>query len=136
MVTLFRSLILVSNAVYVLWFFQPYNAPWLYETEILNALSWSGWGGNELLAEKISGLLIIAWLATAFGLWFFKAWARTTFVVLNISTVILTPIFGLLVQSSVDVILTQVMTIADGMLLFMCYFSSVSANFNTKNSPS
>jgi hypothetical protein len=131
---LFRSLILISNAIYVLWFFQPYNTEHLYESETLVALSWIGFGSIELVSTVSTYIISPLYIVAAVGLWFYFAAARVLFVVLIATSILLAPFTGLSVQTGIDMLLSQIVIGIDGIVLYMCYFSSVSANFTHNKS--
>jgi hypothetical protein len=127
---LFRSLVLTSNALYVLWYFQPYNNEFLFEPEVLVALSWIGFGSIEL-ANTVSTLVIGPFfLVVAVGLWFYISYARTAYALLIITNLALAPFIGLSVQTGIDMLISQLVIGMDGAILYMSYFSSVADNFS------
>ncbi len=130
---LFRLLVLASNTLYILWYFQPYNTEFIFDVETLLALSWIGYGSNELI-NTISTLIIAPlYMVASVGLWFYLYYARTAFVILTITSIALAPFTGLSVQTGIDILISQLLIGMDGVILYMCYFSSVAGNFTHNN---
>lgn len=113
----------------MLWYFQPYNTAYFFEDETLVALSWIDFGSIELV-NTISTLVIAPLsILVAVGLWFYLSYARTAFLILIITSIALAPFNGLSVQTGIDMLISQLVIGMDGVILYMCYFSSVADNF-------
>lgn len=129
----FKSLILVSTISYTLWFFQPYNTAVILDQDTLTALEWVGFGGNYYYLFYVSYLFLIFYIVSAIGMLIYLNWARTLFIVLTIASILLSPLAGLSVSTTIDSILGNIIGLCDGAIIFMAYFSSVSSKFTTHN---
>ena len=130
---LYKSLIVVGSTSYVLWFFQPYNTIEIYDAEVFKALAWGGHGAIDILWSPIFYITLILYLFSAVGMWFYINWARNLFVMLTVTYIVMTPIGGISVGTSIDATLIYLTNLSDGALLFMCYFSSVAEKYKTHN---
>lgn len=133
---LFRILIVVSNIAFIMWFFQPYNTAGLYSDEIKQLLGADGYGGiDQLLKYSVQtgwGLLVL-YVITAIGLFFYLKPARTIFSVLLVLSIFLPLFYGVSVQSNIDATLRVIINMGDAVVWYMAYFSSVSSQFSAHN---
>jgi len=133
---LFRTLIIISYATYVLWFFQPYYSSFLYTDEIRNLLDSDGYGGIDILLKysiELGWLFIFAYLIAAVGLFYYISAARVLFTFLYGTSIFLPIVFGVSVQSNIDALLNNIIAMADAIILYMCYLSSISSKFTPHN---
>ena len=126
---LYKFLIIFGSVSYLVWFFQPYNIPEIYDVRVLELLGETGYGSADLLWTPITYICLILYILSAGGMWFYIKVARTLFLLLKIVFVVLALISGVLVQSSLDSVIYQLLGLAEGALLFMAYFSSISERY-------
>ena len=130
---LFKSLIVISILAYVLWFFQPYNTEYFYDKDTIEALQWAGFGGNYLYIFYFSYIILVLYIISALGMLLYIKRARQLFTLLTIVNILLVPLVGLMVTTSIDNVLLNITGLSDGAVLFMAYFSSISTNFSAHN---
>jgi hypothetical protein len=91
----------------------PYfDGPYLSEGQ-LDALSWAGYG-QSLFPQWLFSVLIAAWLISYIGLFLFSRTGLILFLVLHISTAIMTLFWGMAVETPISRVLLD----------FIGYFSS------------
>ncbi|MDZ7803161.1 hypothetical protein [Thiohalophilus sp.] len=130
MIALFRNLIIFSYVVYAVFFFMPYFEMYLYEKEVLDALSWSGYGAIVSSNQIVSYIFFLGYTISLLGLFYFKSWARTLFIILTTLSVILTALSGVSVLPGVEGALLNMTILADGATIAIMYFTSISAKFS------
>jgi hypothetical protein len=136
MKSLFRSLIIISNLAYLIWFFQPYYSIVLYTDDIRQLLRSDGYGGNDFFLQfsvELGWVLLLFYLVTAVGLYFYVKLARMLFTLLVAISLFLPFMYGVSVQSHIDVFMNTITTLCDGIVLYMCYLSSIAENFEASN---
>ena len=110
-------------------------------------LAWNGDGGwlpsdseepltfASTIAWLVVGIsLVIALLAVQVGLFFFRAWARTANLVLTVVFLITVPFSGLSISLPLEAACYEAVSIADGFLLALAYFSPLRRQFAKKRS--
>jgi len=130
---LYKFLIVFGSAGYIIWFFQPYNILEIYDLEVFDILSMAGYGSLDINWNAISYITLSLYLFSAVGMWFYINWARNLFLIITVVTVVMTATGGVSVETSIDATLSYLISLSDGALLFMCYFSSVSEKYKTHN---
>ncbi len=133
---IYRILILLSTAAYILWFFQPYNSPEFVGEEAIRILGAEGYGGSDFLlniSPVMGWVLLLGFILAAVGMVFYISAARASFVLLLAISIVLRLFTGLSVQTSINAALLYFINIADGVIVFMSYFSSVADNYSTHN---
>ena len=128
---IFRLIILISNASYVLSLFAPYNIPAIYDQSTLDVLGWNGYGANEILLNYGSWVLMGLYLFSALGLLFFINEARFLYFAVIVFDLLLAPFGGLWVQSGIDGMLSYISSLLDGIILYMAFMSPVSHQFKS-----
>ena len=110
--------------------FTPYSWVYLYDQEILDALSWNGYQskfGDSFLPRY---LLFAAYGTVSIGMIYFKRWARTCFVLLTILTIGMAPFWGVSVQYGYEAAISLVMALLDGAILAMMFLTSLGNEFD------
>jgi len=130
MIALFRNLIIFSYVVYAVFFFMPSFEMYLYEKEVLDALTWSGYGAIVSSNQIVSYIFFLGYTIALLGLFYFKSWARILFIILTVLSVILTGLSGVIVLPSVEGALLNMTILADGATVAIMYFTSISAKFS------
>lgn len=68
MVNLYKNIVLISYLIYVAFFFVPYLDVYLYDQEMFDALSWTGFGALLELNEGIAYVFLLAYTFTLYAL--------------------------------------------------------------------
>ena len=128
----FRLLVLLSVALYVGWFFFGSFESKFYSSEIIDLMTWSGYGAafgwNVLTYIAYASLL--AYGVVCLGLIYFKSWARECFLLVTVLGLVLTFGFGVNILTEASSFYLQVMNIIDGFIIAMIYFSELKEEFN------
>ncbi len=130
MKALFRRLILLELALYLLHLAAPYFSERLYGKETLRALSWNGYGGmidsNGWFPYAMFGGEIVALLA----MYLFQDWGRATFLALLIVSVLLSPFYGVVVYPGWEGGIGGAMAVLAGFLICMAYCTQLNEAFD------
>ena len=107
----FRLLILLSVGLYVVWFYSPYFIHIDHEPEIIDALSWVGYGAKLSwdVIEFASHAFLFAYGVICIGLIYFKNWARIAFVFFTVISLIANLGFGLNIYTPFGAMYLQIM---------------------------
>lgn len=112
--------------------------PWrfVYSELGLEALSFLGIDAliHPNFIWKISILFTGAYFISYIGLLFFKSWARIFFVALSIIGGIGISLYGINVQSSFESMVGYFISIVDGFIIALAFFSPVSEKFQSTKS--
>ncbi len=128
MVNLYRGLIIISLATYALWWFEPYIFD--YESSVMSILLMGGYGAKFQLDITGEYLFTVWFLISCIGLWFYQKWARASFTTYLLFSLALAPFGGVSVYSGFSNFISSIGGMADSILLFMAYFSTISIKFN------
>ena len=134
----FRSLVLLSLGLYVLWFFFPYLDPYLFDEERLAIWDYSGFDSKFEFPLWHSYLWLAFWAVVTYGLYNFAKWSRDVLIIGYIVSYFLAPIYGTTIQSPLSSVLGDLTTLVDGIVVGMAYFSPVAERFarrKTENAP-
>ncbi len=132
MIVLFRTLIIVSNLAFIIWFFQPYYSSSLYTDELRDLLQADGYTGVDILLRYSveTGYAFLAlYLISAVGMLLYMKSARTLFAILCLLSLITPLFYGMSVQSNIDEVLNNISYMGDSIVLYMSYFSTVARKF-------
>jgi hypothetical protein len=129
---LYRSVISFCYVSYVVFFFIPYFDLNLYNQEMLDALTWTGYGALIEFNELVTYLFFLAYTITFIGMMLFKLWAKRLFLILLTSSILLTIIQGVSVLTPIESVLFYLTNLADGATVILLYFTSISSKFNAK----
>ena len=128
---IFKSLVVISMAAYVTWFCLPFFDVYLYPSDIAEMLTWTGYGGTINTGGTIPYIWLAAYGVVSIGLIYFHPWARTAFVALTVLAVVITPFYGLIIQSSYEGFFTYIMTLSDGAIIAMAYLTIIKDEFKS-----
>jgi len=117
-----------SYALYVLLFCFPYMWHLLYEEEIIHVLRYTGYGYSFPIPYMGYVFLTLYGIAS-FGLVMFKDWARIGFLVVTIFALMITPFTGLAITGWYESVLWSLLTMTEGMIIALAYFSSIRNEF-------
>jgi hypothetical protein len=101
----------------------------VYSQEELNLLMWDGWNSKIQISITASWLIFSAWLLCSIGLFFTIKYTRECFVFVIIGSTLLSFFQGFRVVPPIDGVLLNLVTMADGAVIYMAYFSSISKRF-------
>ena len=145
--TLFRIIVaLYPVLVAVAIAYQQLAEPHLSE-DWRSILAWNGDGGwpPTDFAEGLSsasaigwGVLLIAFLAVLLavqiGLFCFHRWARAGFLGLTLVFLVTVPFLGLSIYLPLEAAITELISISDGLIIALAYFSPLRRQFAKKRS--
>ena len=123
--------LLVSLALFfqlLLWAI-PYAWPMLYNEQQLSILSLHGYGSFYDLYGSYPYILMFLYLSASIGVLLFKPWAKPTFLVLTLVSIFTVPFMGVTISEPIIGTLGYIITLIDGSILTMLYFTSVSNEF-------
>jgi hypothetical protein len=126
MIRIFRVLIVATLLLQIVWFILPYGWTYLYEGDAITLLSWNNYGAYIDHNGYLPYLIVVAYIAASVGLMLFKKWARVLFLCLTIGTIVLTPFLGFTVTPALDASIGYIVSLADGAILALAYFTSVA----------
>ena len=126
---IFQVIVVGGLAMQILWFFFPYTWVYLYSGEELDLLSWHGYGAYIDINGSIPYAILFAYIIVSVGLVSFMKWARITFLLLTIASVLSAPLWGFSVSPGLDGIFGNLLVLADGAILTMMYLTGISGLF-------
>lgn len=95
------------------------------------ALIWVG--ANALISEQaiifISLVLTVLYFLAYIGLFFYQSWARLLLVLISLLGGFGIVLYGLSVMSGYEAVIGYFLTLGEGMIIAMAYFSSLSQRF-------
>lgn len=125
----YRSIVLGLLVLQASWFFIPWG--FAYENGAEAALSWLG--ANSLISHQvtiiISNIVTAIYIVTYFGLIFFQNWARNSLLLISIIGGVSISLYGLSIQSGYEAMLSYFMTLGDGVIIAISYFTSINLKF-------
>jgi len=113
----------------VLTYITPYFWAHIYSGDKLNMLSWDGFGAMYDINGPIQYLFLVAYGVVSIGLIFFQPWSKQLFLGLTLLSIAITLFSGISVYEPINGLLGYIMTLIDGSILTMIYFTSVSKEF-------
>ena len=126
---LFRYLVVCTTLLYILYWCLPYfDYHWMSNEEI-DLANYNTWGAilpNHLI---IHWGIFISWVLVSIGLFFFIPIARILFVIMQVTTTVLSLFMGYLILPPFNAALAEVVVLLDGVILAMLYLTSVSTKF-------
>lgn len=125
----YKRLIYAIAMIYMVYVAVPFFGPSMYEQEVLDALSWHGYGGVLDVYGPIPFIIAILLMISLVGLHQFKPWARILFTVVTVISGLATPLWGLQVVGSYDTIFGYFVAIGSGAILSLSYWSELSDEF-------
>ena len=117
--------------MYVALFLTPYSWVYLYQDEIIDALSWNSYGSKFGANNFIGYAFFACYGVISIGLVLFKKWARSGFVVLTVLSVLTSPFWGLSVLYGYESALSYMLVLGDGAILAIIYLTGISNEFET-----
>jgi len=134
---IFKNLILASTLLTVIFWVLPLYNYANFSEEEFNVLSWAGFGASIPSNDLIYWSILVIWLITNLGLYFFVKPFKAIFTILLIITGILNLFWGISVLPPIEVTISTLLTLLDGSIITMLYLTSISNKFtNTLTSSS
>ncbi|WP_445358550.1 hypothetical protein [Microbulbifer sp. ANSA005] len=132
--SLFRILVVAGALLAIVFWSMPFiDYMWLSNDE-LQILDLGGFGSKLPQSEAYYWFTLLLWLVISAGLYFYKKNARTAFVVCLIVFTfagLFAGLFdGIMVLSPIEAALSSIITLSDGAIIAIMYFTSVNAKFN------
>ncbi len=126
---IFQKIILAVGCFYLLYIALPFFWLEIYDQETLEVLNWHGYGGLLDIYGPIPYIFACALLISLVGLYQFKRWGRTIFMLVTIISGVVSPLWGLQTMGYFDSLPAYFVSIGSGAILAMSYFSSIGAEF-------
>lgn len=125
----YRTCVVVLLLGQVLWFLFPWGS--LYSERSVAALLFHG--ADSMLGEHAlnvaSYFILVLYLMAYAGMYFFMRWARWFLLALLLLGGLWIPVYGVAVQSGYEAMLGYFLTLGDGFLVGISFFSGVSQRF-------
>ena len=126
---IFRLLVISAMLFYVLWFCAPYLDSYIKDPNVQDLLLWHGYGAIIKPTDIEAYVWLLVYGLLSIGLVYFKAWARTAFLVVTVLAVTLILASGMTIHTVYEQILLQIVTLLDGAIIAMAYFSKLKDEF-------
>ena len=125
----YRVAVVVWALLYAWWSTLPFTA--YKQSALVRAAmeEYHGRGAIIPLNDTFADFLLLVTVIAAGGLFFFRPWGRVLFVVTTAVSVVLTPFFGIAVAGPFDGALGFLMTLINGALLAIVFWSPVAGRF-------
>lgn len=124
---LYRVLIVTSIFMSALWYFQPYSVS--YDSSVETLYAWVGYGGTGWVLTKIVPVILISSPIALIGMFFYVPYSRNIYFLVCLVNLIVAPFAGVSVQVGVDIFLNYLLSMIDGVLIYMSFFTSVGDNY-------
>lgn len=126
---IYRVIIVLQVLIQLAWFYIPWG--FAYSNGADSALLWLG--KNAYISDQIiiiiSNSVTALYLGAYLGLFFFQGWARHLLLLISLFGGLSIVLYGLSIQSSYESMLGYFMTLGDGFIIALAYFSSLSSKF-------
>ncbi|GAA6139775.1 hypothetical protein NBRC116583_35220 [Arenicella sp. 4NH20-0111] len=119
----FQKIVFSSLILYVFLLVNPILFPREYSTEIINAYSWSGYGGLLNPRGILPYLLSISMVASLIGISLYDRRARKALLFLYTLNLILLPLWGIHVSGPLDGLLSSLINVGLVSTLVLSYTS-------------
>jgi len=130
MTTIYRVLLTFLLALLLISFFFPWG--FAYRNGSIAALGWLG--VNAMISDDSiifsSNFLTVAYACIYLGMIFYRRWARTALVAISLLGGIAIPLFGISVQSGYEAMIGYFMTLGDGFIMAISFFSDPREKFS------
>ena len=128
----FRSLVVTEIfLIVILWTMPFYDHLWL-SAEMLDLVRWSGYAAIAPVSDLLYWGSFFLWLLILTGLFLFIRVTRLAFFLYLLVYAMLQILWGVQVSTPIEMFLSSVLGVIDGVLLSMAYFSSVSSEFKSQ----
>ena len=132
----FQILVCVTWLLFALTYVLPFGLG-TNDTEMTRLLQFDTYGGVLSNYSRLwSTLILWGWLFASIGVFFVLRWGKWLYAALFLSSLIVTPFFGLRVGSPIETTLGSLVDVLDGAILALMYFSPVANWFEKRDNPS
>ena len=125
---LFKNTVIGFLILLIIWYCIPFFWEHLYNDEQLNLLSWHGYESFIDIYGPIPYIIAFLYIVASLGLLSYKKWGRTMLLSLTIVTIF--PIWGYGVTPPIEGSIGYIVTLAQGVILTISYFTSINNEFN------
>ena len=129
MESIFRSIVFFTAVTTIVFWSIPYfDYAWLSE-EQMGLLDQSGYGAYVQGSDLIYWGTLAIWLAISAGLFYFVPIAKVAFIAFYALSFITTPLYGIQVLTGYEMLMSNLLGLADGIIVSMLLFTSVGSRF-------
>ena len=125
----FKKIVAAVFILYIAYILMPYIWHLIYDQQTLDALGWSGYGGQINIYGPIPYIIAGIILISLVGIHQFKKWGRKLFLISTIASGLAAPMFGLGVQGGFDSMIAYFLAVGAGAIISISYFSSIAGKF-------
>ena len=126
---IFRALVVLALLLNIALFLLVQYWPAIYDEASLNAMSWNQYGALVVHGDLFYVILLALYAVVYIGLFAFNKYARHALVVLVLFAIVSSPFEGLAVSGGIDSGLGYALSVIEGVLISMAYFTSLHAKF-------
>lgn len=135
----FRLLIILNWVLiiitFVLIFALEYTLPTVLR-HYLQAQAEAPLSLRDGLIFGIGFLFFLVYVAATIGLYLFKAWARSLFLISTAAGYLITPFIGPIVEPAIATVFNYLVSFVGGMILAVIYYTPISSRFERTDSSS
>ena len=130
MESIFRILVVGGALLAIVFWAIPYfDYMWLSNEE-MQILDLGGFGSKLPASDLYYWVTLILWLVISAGLYFYINIARVAFVVCMVLFTVIGLFDGILILSALEATLSTIITLSDGALIVLMYFTSIADKFS------
>ena len=127
--SIFRSIVLFAAVITIVFWSVPYfDYVWLSEEQMV-LLDQGGLGAYVEGSDLINWGALAIWLVISVGLFFFMPLAKPAFIAFYALSFITTPLYGIHVLTSYEMLMSNLLGLTDGIIVAMLLFTSVGTRF-------
>lgn len=127
--SIFRVLVTVTIFATALFWAMPFIDFMWYSNEQLILLDQNGLGSSITASYTLYWFQLGLWVLVSVGLFLFVKLARTAFVALYLVNSFAALFYGIQVLTPIEVFLSNFIGLADGAIIALMYFTSISEEF-------
>ena len=129
---IFKALIIIMMVLDIIWYFQPYNSNAIYSENMLESLKYGVTTlGYFKYGQYITYALLILNLVAAIGLFFYVRAFRVVLILAIVFCYLDALLNPVLVITSIDFIVINLISLCEGFILYMVFYSALANNFRT-----
>jgi len=129
----YRGSIALNILLYAAVLILPFIWPEFYTSEQIERIVWSNSVGAIIyIPTSIFYSIAVLYFISLVGLVFYQRWARFVFLSLTILVLFMGLGQGVFSQGPLDAFLNQMLSLLDGLVLALVFFSDLSQKFKTK----
>jgi len=126
----FRIFIAVSLFSFVVWILLPLIQMSWYAQPVLDITYYDGYGTLVELPSLIIWAIVLLKIVILIGLAFYIKYARLSFLIYTVTTLILVAFAGVRAQSSIESFMLDLSNLSDGIIVGLVYFSYYRDKFD------